>query len=253
MVVLGCADPIVFDPLAISGDRGVRSALAQLTQADACARDAQCSRWDFAVEIASLVAEGLTTSDLRWLVRKGYLEHACEVTRPQDPVRRFRACRNLAFAERTCFVLTEAGLRLLTAEGRPPPDGPGRPAGRRQGPPSHHPRAAHVPLWDHDGRILRVDGCVVKQFKAPSPSQEAVLMAFEEQGWPAAIDDPLPPHPAQDEKRRLRNAIQSLNANQQTPLLHFRGDGTGQRILWELVPDHGESLALKGRGGVRAA
>jgi hypothetical protein len=252
MVVLGFADPIVFDPLAISGDRGVRSALAQLTRADACARDARCSPWDFAVEMASLVAEGLTTSDLRWLVRKGYLEHAREMTRPQDAVRRFRSCRNLAFAERTCFVLTETGVRLLAAEGPPPPDGP-RPAGRRQGSQSHHSHTAHVPLWDHDGRILRVDGYIVKQFKAPSPSQEAILMAFEEEGWPAAIDDPLPPHHAQDAKRRLRSAIQSLNANQQTSLLHFRGDGTGQRILWELVPHQGGPLALKGRGGVRAA
>jgi hypothetical protein len=252
MVVLGFADPIVFDPVAISSDRCVRSALAQLAQADACARSTECSPWDFAVEIATLITEGLTTSDLRWLVRKGYLEHAYEVTRPQDAARRFRPCRNLAFAERTCFVLTEAGARLVAAQDPPPPDDP-RPAGRREGLEGRPTRAAHVPSWDRDTRVLRMDGCIVKQFRAPSPSQEAILVAFEEEGWPAAIDDPLPPHPAQDAKRRLRNTIQSLNANQKNPLLHFRGDGTGRRIVWELLPDHAEPLLLKERGGVRAA
>ena len=38
----------------------------------------------------------------------------------------------------------------------------------------------------------------MKQFKVPSPTQESILAAFEEEGWPAAIDDPLPPQPEQD-------------------------------------------------------
>jgi hypothetical protein len=252
MVVLGLVEPIVFDSAAISSDRCVQSALAQLAQADACARSTQCDPWDFAVEIAALIAEGLTTSDLRWLVRKGYLEHAYEVTRPRDTARRFRTCRNLAFAERTCFVLTETGRRLMAAGGPPPSDDP-RPTDCRERLQDRRARPARAPLWDRDTRILRVDGCIVKQFKAPSPSQEAILMTFEQEGWPAAIDDPLPPHPAQDGKRRLRNAIQSLNTNQKTPLLHFRGDGAGQRIVWELIPHHEEPLSFQGPGGVRAA
>ncbi len=147
--------------------------------------------------------------------------------------------------------MTEAGARLSGPQD-PPPDEP-RPVGRREKPPGRHSRAAAVPLWDRQRRILRMDGCVVKQFQTPSPSQEAVLMAFEEAGWPAAIDDPLPPHPGQDARRRLRNTIQSLNANQTTPLLHFRSDGAGGRILWELLPGHAGPLLLTGRGGVRAA
>ncbi len=247
MVVVGFADPIIFDPLAVSGDRSVRSAFAQLAEADACARSTQCSPWDFAVEIETLIAAGLTTSDLRWLVWKGYLEHGYEVTRPHDVARRFCSCHNLAFAGRTCFVLTEAGVRLVAVQGPPPPDEP-RPAGRRERPQSRRPRAACVPLWDRDRRILRMDGCVVKQFRTPSPSQEVVLTAFEEQGWPAAIDDPLPPHPGHDAKRRLRSTIQNLNADQETPLLHFRSDGAGQRILWRWLPDHVEPFASKGGG-----
>ena len=75
----------------------------------------------------------------------------------------------------------------------------------------------------------------MKWFRVPSPSQEAVLAAFEEEGWPAAIDDPLIPQPAQDSKRRLRATLQSLNRNQQNRLIQFRGDGSGERILWELT------------------
>ncbi len=98
-----------------------------------------------------------------------------------------------------------------------------------------------------------MDNCIVKQFNVPSPNQEAILAAFEEEGWPSAIDDPLPPQPEQDPKHRLRNTIQKLNANQKHPLLHFRGDGSGQRILWELMPAGTGHLTIKGRGSVRAA
>ncbi len=178
------------------------------------------------------------------------------MTRARDTARRFQPCCNLAFAKRTCFVLTEAGVQLAAAR-RPqppsfPPDEP--PPGRpREKPQGHARRAASVPLWDHDRRILCMDGCVVKQFKVPSPSQESILAAFEEEGWPAAIDDPLPPHPEQDPKQRLRSTIQSLNANQKNPLLRFRGDGSGQRILWEVAPARAKGLTIKRRGSVRAA
>jgi hypothetical protein len=114
-------------------------------------------------------------------------------------------------------------------------------------------RVRYIPSWDRDRRVLRVDGCIVKQFKVPSPSQEAILTVFEEEGWPAAIDDPLPPHSEQDPKRRLRNTIQSLNANQKNLLLHFRGDGSGERILWELTYDRAEHLKVKGLGNISAA
>jgi len=254
MVLLGLAEGIVIDPQTISGNRSLRSALAQLAHADACAQSAQCSSWEFAVEIESLIAEGLSTSDLRWLVRKGYVEHGYEVTRARDTARRFQPCCNLAFDKRTCFVLTEAGVRLAETQGPPlppfPPDEP--PPARRRSSDTIH-RAPCLPSWDHDRRVLRMEGCVVKQFKVPSPSQEVILAAFEEEGWPAAIDDPLPPHAGQDSKRRLRNTIQSLNANQKHPLLHFCGDGSGRRILWEITPDHAEPLTIKGRGSVRAA
>ena len=255
MVRLGLAERIVIDPETLAANGSLRSVLVQLAHADACARDAQCSPWEFAVEIESLTAEGLTTSDLRWLVRKGYVEHAQEVTRARDKARRFQSCCNLAFAPRTCFVATEAGLRLAALEGPQPPSFPpdDPPARQREKPQGHGHRATCVPMWDRDRRVLRLEGCVVKQFKVPSPSQEAILAAFAEEGWPPAIDDPLPPQPEQDPKRRLRSTIQSLNANQKHPLLHFRGDGSGQRVLWELRPAHTGHLSINESASIRAA
>jgi len=89
---------------------------------------------------------------------------------------------------------------------------------------------------------------VIKRYRVPSYTQEAVLNAFEEEGWPARIDDPLLPHPDQDAKRHLNDTIRRLNRNRRAPLIHFSGDGTGQGVLWELT--------LAGRlaiGGRRAA
>jgi hypothetical protein len=82
---------------------------------------------------------------------------------------------------------------------------------------------------------LRVGEVVVKQFKVPAANQERILAAFEEDGWPIRIDDPLPPAVEQDPKRRLHDTINSLNRNQKRPLIRFIGDGSGQGIRWQLV------------------
>ena len=76
---------------------------------------------------------------------------------------------------------------------------------------------------------------MIKRFRVPSANQEAVLEAFQEEGWPASIDDPLSPLSDYDPKRRLRDTIKCLNLNQISRMIRFRGDGTGQRVLWELA------------------
>ena len=50
-----------------------------------------------------------------------------------------------------------------------------------------------IPTWDYDRRELRYGGQLIKHFKWKAINQERVLMAFEEEGWPDCIDDPLPP------------------------------------------------------------
>src|SRR5437867_1146615 len=84
-------------------------------------------------------------------------------------------------------------------------------------------------------------GELVKVFKLPSPMQEAILMAFEEEHWPPRIDDPLPMHPVLLPKRRLHDTIKSLNRNQKSCLIRFMGDGTGEGIRWEMVSSHVEA------------
>ncbi len=84
--------------------------------------------------------------------------------------------------------------------------------------------------------MLYVGEDVVKRYRVPSPTQEAVLNAFEEEDWPARIDDPLRPEPDQNVKRHLNDTIRRLNRNRRLPLIHFSGDGTGTGVLWELTP-----------------
>ena len=105
------------------------------------------------------------------------------------------------------------------------------------------------PVWNGQRRILLLGKRTVKQFKVPSAAQEAILDAFQEEGWPSAIDDPLPPMAEQEPKRRLHCTIQSLNRSQVNVLIRFRGDGSGSRIVWELV----EESATQRRQPQRAA
>lgn len=204
--------------------------LDRLLRAYEYAADVQCGVWEFAVELRELLSDELTRSDLRWLLQKGYAEHAREVTLPGDEERAFHAVRGLSFLRRSCFVLTKRGAELFkqfrTASRVVPAQ---RLSAARE---VERIRCA-IPRWDSDRQELRVDGQVIKQFKVPAPNQEMILAAFEEEGWPPRIDDPLPPQPDQDPKRRLHDTINSLNRNHRVELLRFIGDGSGTGIRWE--------------------
>jgi hypothetical protein len=57
-----------------------------------------------------------------------------------------------------------------------------------------------------------VGGRLVKRFRQPAVLQHAVLSAFQELGWPARMEDPLPPmDDPQAAKLRLREVIKRLN------------------------------------------
>ena len=105
---------------------------------------------------------------------------------------------------------------------------------------------ALVPHWDPAIRVLRVGKHVVKQYRVPSPNQEMLLAAFQEEGWPPHIDDPLPPVADESSRDRLRDTIRSLNSSQKNRLIRFHGDGTGEGVVWELVPARA-SRAVAGR------
>ena len=69
----------------------------------------------------------------------------------------------------------------------------------------------------------------------PAENQEAVLSAFEEEGWVQTIDDPLSPTAEVSPGVRLRDTVRRLNAGQTSQLLHFYGDGSGEHVLWEML------------------
>lgn len=94
-----------------------------------------------------------------------------------------------------------------------------------------------VPAWNRELRELRAGRLLVKRFHVPARNQELILDSFEEEGWPACIDDPLPPLPDQDSKQRLHDTIDRLNRNQVNRRIRFRGNGNGCGIRWEWIAD----------------
>ena len=204
------------------------------------ATEVGCDLWDFAVEMDCLQQAGCTRSELRWLVCKEYIDHGIESTLPGEPKRTFRQIqgpRGLTFGRRSCFVLTTTGLAFAqTTVG----DRWASSCEQQQTAEFVHPAPAAVerkPQWDGQRQELRLGDAIVKQFKVPAANQERILAAFDEEGWPVRIDDPLPPNSDQNPKRRLHDTINSLNRNQKQNLLRFTGDGSGQGIRWELVVD----------------
>ena len=195
---------------------------------------------------------GLSDNDLRWLILKGVVEHAIEVTQSGEDVRSFRPTAGCTLSERACFIWTEKAQEFAFADA----DGTAGQRNTQNGHAvtanGHNARIVAVPLtvdlvknptWDRDRQELRWGEYVVKQFKVPSPNQETILAAFEEEHWPPRIDDPLPPKCDQDPKRRLHDTINTLNRNQKNSLIRFLGDGSGQGVRWEPM---GRSLTGNG-------
>jgi hypothetical protein len=222
----------------------IREALQLLADAAACAQDVGADVWQFAVELSVLRRAGLTTNECRWLVAKGLARHAREVTASDSDRRVFQNYTNLALSKRTCFVIAERGVVYANALLRSAPRRRATDARdsialnrRRQAAESNGHPAALTPIWDSDRQQLRVGRVIVKEFKVPAANQEAILAAFQEEGWVPRIDDPLAPQLNQDSKRRLHDTINSLNRNQKQSLIRFLGDGKGEGIRWEFSND----------------
>lgn len=214
----------------------IRSALGVLLEAVRYAEQTSDDCWEFAVELDQLAALGLTRNDFRWLVRNGLVEHRREVTLEGDDGRAFRSTGDLTFPEATCFILTEVGIPIAQVCCPAAPIN-GASSNTGEGPNGQ----PYVPRWDSQRRELRVNAVTVKRFKWMAVNQETILAAFEEEGWPHRIDDPLPPHPDQHSKRRLSDTIKCLNRKQISHLIHFRGDGSGEGVTWELVEQDGSN------------
>ena len=88
---------------ALSIDDTLRLALALLRHASDCARDTDAAPWDLAIEIGELYETGLTITDLRWLVVKGFVEHGGETSAYGDAHRSFTCSAGFNFLTQTVW------------------------------------------------------------------------------------------------------------------------------------------------------
>jgi hypothetical protein len=204
-------------------------ALRQLLEAHLLARHADRAVEDFALEARYLIGAGCSISALRWLTCLGYAQHLLKEAAPGAERPSFRPAESLMLTGQSCFVLTEKGSDLAQRALATPHLRPhGSPADKLR-------RQAATPRWEAETRELWVGGQLVKRFRVPAPNQELILAAFEEQGWPPRIDDPLLRDDFTDPRDRVHEAVKRLNGRQATPLLRFRTDANGTGIRWELV------------------
>jgi hypothetical protein len=222
-------------------------ALILLRHAYECARDTNAAAWDFALEISELYEVGLTITDLRWLVAKGFVEHGSETSTYGDPHRTFTHSEGFNFLTTSCVILTEKGAefacQVLQAAAAISAVEEPRAGARKTEPSGEIPpangqtqlKATHKPQWDPVRRELSLAGRIVKQFHVPAGNQEVILSAFQEEGWPEYIDDPLPGNHGINPRTRLNDAIYRLNRKQLTCLIRFHTNGTGSGIHWSLL------------------
>ena len=212
------------------------------------ARDVAIDPWQFAVELQTLRAAGVSNNVLRWLIGRKFVQHGSETTRTADRRRKFRKHSSLSISDRDCFVLTETGYKSLRRSptpgihvAEPESEDSLSPLSLIAERPWESDRAGHkdagapLPSWDPRLRELRIGRKIVKRFKHPASAQESILSAFQEEGWPAAIDDPLPGQPGADPKRRLHYTVRNLNRAQSPQAIRFYINGNGELVRWEFV------------------
>ena len=201
----------------------VLAALESLRQAREYANDLGVDVCEFCVGLQPIEEFGLSKIDLKWMLLKGFIKEIADETH----------------SPRAIYV-TEHGLAFL------------------------HQQVLRKlkPKWLPEKRQLTFDGRVIKQFRVPSCNQEAVLMAFEEEGWPPRIYDPLIPKNGIEMKRRVMETIKSMNRWHKQKVIRFFGDGTGRGICWrleaepfaepevsEIAKPHGPSMLLGEENG----
>ncbi len=190
-------------------------ALQILLQANEYATDCAVDIWQFAVELSDLLTAGMTRLDLRWLLCRQFVEHACETTVPGDAARQFRRLPLTSIPEGTCFVLTASGVTALRSTTSAMQQGQqsvvvprldSLPSGEpsdlidpRVGSESPWFRAGNsqpendslvIPVWNSNLRELRFQGDLVKKFRVPAANQEMILSVFQEEGGRGGLTTP---------------------------------------------------------------
>jgi hypothetical protein len=219
-----------------------RTALDPLWKSFACAQDLKVDPWDFALRLTHLIDLGVAPSDLRWLVLRGYVTFC-------DRARRFPAGTNVAASDDPRVMITAAGVSIASPIAVTTGASPDRCSNSGE----ILPLGSRLPWWDGRLRQLSFEGIVVKQFRLPANNQAAVLSAFQDENWPPSIDDPLPYMSRTRSKERLHATIRCLNSHHENRLIRFRGNGTGEAVLWEPVADLAVDRSTSRSGLGRAA
>ncbi len=204
--------------------------LKLLIDANEYAIDLMSSPWEFAIRFDQASDLNLTLNDLCWMTRRGWIH--CQ---PDNAICSAGEFESTDFFSTAKFVISKAGAsafhNVATFEHQ---SGVVDLATTKNTVLSDTCTDQLVPEWDVARRELSVLGKVVKRFRWPAPNQETIINVFAEEGWPPRIEDPLPQGHGLDPKRRLGDTIKCLNRNQKTCLIRFRGDGTGEGVLWDL-------------------
>jgi hypothetical protein len=226
-------------PHQLSISDGIRAALALLRRARDCADDVEADPWDFGLEIGQLYAVGLTITDLRWMVARGFVAHADETSAHGAAHRSFAPSRGLTFLPTTCIILTHEGRVLAAAEAAAPRDDIAGTNG--------HSAAEAVPRphWDAARHELSLGNRMVKRFQVPAKNQEVILATFQKNDWPRSIADPLVDEFDVDPKIRLNDVVYRLNHKQHARLIRFHVTGRGNGVCWSL---HAAATALPHAG-----
>jgi hypothetical protein len=198
------------------------AALLHLREAYAYAVEFRQSVWEYSVGMDALFRLGLRDTDLQRLLRDRRIEQGSETTKAgRHTVHR----TSKGVTPKSRFILTKSGLVLanecarITGEIEMDID---------------KPRATR-PQWSRElGELRYYRNLLVKGYHhGRAPNQEALLDTFQTRGWPRTIQNPFSAKGDVDWVQRLKDATKGLNHHQVTPLIRFRGDGSGEACMWE--------------------
>jgi hypothetical protein len=83
--------------------------------------------------------------------------------------------------------------------------------------------------WNRRLGELRLNGKLIRKVRMANATRlSAILDAFQDEGWPEQIEDPLS---VKSDSQLLRETLRTLN--QRLKRLRFFADGTGHGIRWD--------------------
>jgi len=107
-----------------------------------------------------------------------------------------------------------------------------------------------IPRWINDKRgVLTFGGVKIKEITKPGKNIRPILDAFEAQGWPEEMSDPLPNPNEEDYRDRLRNAVESLNDSHIVPgRIQFGTKNDHTIVTWKALDPNDKASGRSGTG-----